>query len=86
MGKIVLEIPDEVLAGLKVPAGEEVARLRQELAVRLYEKGLLTLGNSRRMSGLEKWDFLELLGREGVPRRYGMDDLEDDGRFWENRS
>ncbi len=35
-----------------------LARLRVELAVRLYEKGIASLGQARRIAGLSKWEFL----------------------------
>ncbi|MEK7867337.1 MAG: UPF0175 family protein [Planctomycetota bacterium] len=78
MGKIVLEIPEDVMAGMNLPEAERADRLRQELAIRLYAKGILNLGPARRLSGLTRWQFHELLAREGVVRSYALEDLEDD--------
>lgn len=78
MSALTLEIPEELADSLKVPAQERSLRLRRELAVRLYEKGLLTLGKARALAGLSKWEFCQLLGDEGVPRRYDEADLNAD--------
>ena len=72
--RIVIEVPE----GLRVPPGELEERLRIELALRLYEKGIASLGQARRIAGLSKWDFLELLAREGIPIHYGEEELRED--------
>ena len=73
-----LEFNDEIRDALRIPPEEQEGRLRKELAVRLYEKGLLTLGKARQLAGMEKWDFLLLLAQEGIPRQYDKDELDRD--------
>jgi len=72
--RVVIEVPE----GLRIPPGELEERLRVELALRLYEKGIASLGQARRIAGLPKWDFLELLAREGIPLHYGEEELRED--------
>ena len=72
--RVVIEVPE----GLRVPPGELEERLRVELALRLYEKGIASLGQARRIARLSKWDFLELLAKEGIPIRYGEEELKED--------
>ncbi len=72
--RIVIEVPEN----LRVPPGELEERLRIELALRLYEKGIASLGQARRIAGLSKWDFLELLAKEGIPLHYGEEELKED--------
>ena len=72
--RVVIEVPEN----LRIPPGELEERLRVELALRLYEKGIASLGQARRIAGLSKWDFLELLAREGIPIRYGEEELRED--------
>ncbi|BAF34718.1 conserved hypothetical protein [Aeropyrum pernix K1] len=72
--RIVIEVPE----GLRVPPGELEKRLRIELALRLYEKGIASLGQARKIAGLSKWDFLELLAREGIPLHYSEEELKED--------
>jgi len=62
----------------RVPPSELEERLRVELASGLYEKGIASLGQARRIAGLSKRDFLELLAKEGVPIRYGEEELRED--------
>ncbi len=64
--RVVIEVPE----GLHVPPSELEERIRIELALRLYEKGIASLGQARRIAGLSKWDFLELLAKEGIPLYY----------------
>ncbi len=78
MKEIVLEIPGDVVEALRVPPAEQMARLRRELAVRLYQKGLVTFGKARELAGMTKWEFHLLLGEEGIVRRYDLEELEAD--------
>ena len=72
--RVVIEVPE----GLRAPPGELEERLRIELALRLYEKDIASLGQARRIAGLSKWDFLELLAKEGIPLHYGEEELRED--------
>ena len=78
MGDLVLTLPEDVREALRLPESEQEMRLGQELAVRLYAKGLLPLGKARELAGLSTWDFLALLAREGVCRQYDLEELEVD--------
>ncbi len=78
MSKLVLEIPEDLAEALRLPPEERLSRVRQELAVRLYQKGLLSFGKARELAKMSKWDFHELLGVEGVVRSYDLDELEAD--------
>ncbi len=72
--RVVIEVPE----GLRVPPGELEEKLRIELALRLYEKSIASLGQARRIAGISKLDFLELLAREGIPLHYGEEELKED--------
>ncbi len=72
--RVVIEVPENI----RVPPSELEERLRIELALRLYEKGIASLGQARRIAGLSKWDFLELLVKEGIPLHYGEEELRED--------
>ncbi len=54
MRPIVLELPGDLGDALRVPVPEQEARLRRELAIRLYEKELLSFGKARQLAGLSK--------------------------------
>lgn len=73
-----LEFNEEIQDALRIPPEEQEPRLRRELALRLYEKGLLSLGKARQLAIMEKWDFLSLLAQEGISRQYGISDLDRD--------
>ena len=76
---IVIEIPTDVVASLKIPINEDPKkRLRIELALRLYEKGLASFGVARRIAGLSKREFMELLIREKIPINYDEEELKHD--------
>ena len=78
MAKVTLEISDDLLQALRLPPDEKLPRLRWELAVRLYEKGLLSFGKARELAQMSKWEFHFLLSREGVIRHYDLEELEQD--------
>ena len=70
MSSLVLEIPEDVTEALRVPVEETRSRLGRELAIRLYQKGILSVGKARALAGMTKWDFHCLLGEERIPRSY----------------
>lgn len=74
----IFEIPKDILHSMKLPEKELPNRLKIELAVRLYQTGVLTFGKARKLAGMTKWEFQSLLGKEGIQRRYDTEDLEKD--------
>ncbi len=78
MSALVLEMPRDIVNALRVPTSEQGPRLRQELALRLYQKGLLSFGKARELARLNKWEFHVLLADEGVVRTYDTEELSGD--------
>ncbi len=81
MLKITLEIPEDVLSAMKLPEEEIERELRKELALALYQRGVLPLSKARRLAGVTRWEFEELLGQRQIPRHYAEADLEEDIRY-----
>ena len=80
-GFIVIRVPRDVVESARVPEEEFERMARIELAVALYARGVLSLGQARRLAGISKWEFLEELARRGVERHYTREELEDDIAF-----
>jgi predicted HTH domain antitoxin len=78
MSRLVLEISNEVAESLQLPSSERLSRVRRELAVRLYQKGLLSFGKARELAQMTKWEFHLLLGDEEIERSYDLEELEND--------
>lgn len=78
MGAIQLEIPEEVLQSLKLPPEEIKEALRKELALALYQRGILPLGKARQLANLTYWQFEELLGKHKIIRHYTDVDVAED--------
>ena len=76
--QIIMDIPEDLLKAIRLPTEEVPARLKRELAIRLYRKELLSFGKARQLAGMTRWDFHDLLGNEGISRRYDVQELEDD--------
>ena len=75
---VTLDIPDSVVAGLRLPEGEIPQRLRTELAIALYSQAALSLGKAAELADMSRVLFGELVGQRGIPRRYGETDLAQD--------
>jgi len=79
--KLVLEVPAQVLEGVKLPPDEIADELRLELALALYQRKVLSLGKARLLAGMTRWEFEEQLGKRQVYRHYSQVDLEEDIRY-----
>ena len=72
-------IPDEILQSTRLTAAE----IMQELAIALFQREKLTLGQGSRLAGMNQWNFQQLLGSRNIPVHYGIADFEADLRTLE---
>ena len=75
---LLLQIPDSVTQAIRLPEGRMKEDLLLELAVALYAQGVLSFGKARELANLTKFEFGQVLGRRGIVRHYGQEELEDD--------
>jgi predicted HTH domain antitoxin len=73
-----LNIPDSVSQAIRLPEQRIEKGLMIELAIALYAQGILSFGKARELAGMSKIAFALSLGRRGVSRHYGPNELEDD--------
>jgi len=78
MSSFNLEIPDDILDEARIPPSERVSVLKRELAVQLYAREILPRAAARRLSGMERVAFDDLLGSRGIASRLTPDDLDAD--------
>jgi len=67
-------ISDEILQTARLSADE----LKQEIAILLFEKNRLTLGQASRVAEMSQLRFQHLLASLGIPVHYGIEDFEAD--------
>ncbi|MHB8118318.1 MAG: UPF0175 family protein [Methanothrix sp.] len=74
-----VDLPDSVLALLKVDKDQLGPFIKRSLAVELYREGGLSLGKAAELAGARsKWEMLMLLSERGVPLDYTADDAKKD--------
>ena len=78
LSQIILKIPEDVVEALRLPPEEMDAELRKELALALYQRGVLSSGKACVLAGITRWEFEELLGQRRVLRHYTEKNLEED--------
>ena len=73
-----LHIPDSVAHAIRLPENRMIESLLVELAIALYTQEVLSLGKARELAGMSKYEFGQLLGKRGIARHFGCEELEDD--------
>lgn len=76
-----LDIPAGVLEGTRLPPEEIEEEFRKELALALYQRGVLPLGKARLLAQMTRWEFEELLGKRKITRHYTAANLEEDIQY-----
>jgi predicted HTH domain antitoxin len=69
-----ITIPDEVLESVHLTAEDAL----QEMAVALFQREELTLGQASRLAGMDRLRFQHLLASRGIPLHYDVAELEAD--------
>jgi len=76
-----IAIPSDVLNSMKIPRSDQENVLKLELALALYQRGILAMGPARRLAGISKREFLEELGKRKIERHYTVEELDEDVAF-----
>jgi predicted HTH domain antitoxin len=76
-----IAIPGDILNSMKIPRSDQEQVLKLELALALYQRGILAMGPARRLAGISKREFIEELGKRKIERHYTMEELEEDVAF-----
>lgn len=69
-----LVIPDEILQASRMSSDE----LKQEIAILLFQKDKLTLGQASRLAGMAQAQFQHLLASRQIPIHYDVSEFEED--------
>ncbi len=80
MHAIALEIPEEVARSIRLPRGREKRILMQELALRLYEQGILGAAQAARLLFMQRLEFEKLLAENCIPIHGDASELVSDLR------
>jgi len=67
-------IPDDILQATRMTEEE----LRQEIAVLLFQKEKLTLGQACGLAGMSRLQFQHLLASRQIPMHYDVTEFEED--------
>lgn len=78
MKTLTLDIPEDILASVKIPRNRLQSELRRELALQLYREHMISFANAHRLAEMSKIDFHHLLSARGIPRQYDEEDFEQD--------
>jgi predicted HTH domain antitoxin len=80
MRSVKLDIPEEILEEVRNPPSERESTLLRELAVHLYARELLPKAAARKLSGMDRIAFDDLLGQRGITSRLSVEDVSADLR------
>ena len=69
-----LVIPEDILQATRMSDEE----LKQEIAVMLFQKEKLTLGQAAQLAGMSKLQFQHLLASRQIAVHYDIDEFEED--------
>ena len=78
MKTLTLDIPEDILATVKIPRNRLQSDLRRELALQLYRENMISFANAHRLAEMSKIEFHYLLGERQIPRQYDEEDFEQD--------
>jgi predicted HTH domain antitoxin len=78
MSDITITVPFDIVQALRLPPDTIQAELQQELALALYQRGVLSSGKACDLAGLNRWEWEALLGARKVLRHYSDNELDQD--------
>jgi len=73
-----LDIPESIARSIRLPGPEVVPRLRAELAVALYARGILSFGKASELAEVSRYVFADLVAERAIARHYTENELAQD--------
>ncbi|WP_292726928.1 UPF0175 family protein [Methanoculleus sp.] len=81
MADVTITVPQDIVQALRLPPDAVAAELQRELAVALYQRGILSSGKAAALAEMSRWEWEELLGARKIPRHYADEDLDQDTAY-----
>lgn len=78
MSDISIKVPFDIVQSIRLPPDTIQAELQQELALALYQRGVLSSGKACDLAGVTRWEWEALLGAREIRRHYSDDELDQD--------
>jgi len=78
MSDVTIMVPRDIVQALRLPPDAIQAALQQELALALYQRGILSSGKACALAGVKRWEWEILPGARKIPRHYADEDLDQD--------
>jgi predicted HTH domain antitoxin len=78
---LTFRVPEDIWHAMRLPEHEKHGQLLLELAITLYQRGILSFGKARALAGRTKWEFDEEVGKRKIERHYGEDDVDSDLKY-----
>jgi len=76
--RVEMEIPRDVLFAARIDEEKASLELKRQLALYLFEKGVISFGKASELAEMSQWDFMDLSGSKGIPLHYGTKEFEED--------
>lgn len=64
---LAINVPDDLVAALRVPPEQLAAELLFAAAARLYEEGRVSLAKAAEIAGIDRFTFAEQMAAKGIP-------------------
>ncbi|QYZ79843.1 UPF0175 family protein [Methanofollis formosanus] len=78
MSDVTIMVPHGIVQALRLPPDTIQAALQQELALALYQRGILSSGKACALAWVNRWEWEKLLEARKIPRHYADEDLDQD--------
>ncbi len=73
-----IPIDEDILDAIKLSKKDREKMLKLELALALYQRGVISLGKARKLADMGKWEFIDELKKRKIERHYTERELEED--------
>ena len=73
-----VEFPRDVLIAANIVEANAPTDIKKHLALYMFKERILSFGKAAELSGMNKLEFMELVGSRGVSLNYDADDYLED--------
>jgi predicted HTH domain antitoxin len=73
-----VDVPKDILLAADISEENASSDIRKHLAVHLFKERILSFGKATELSGMDKYYFLELIGKMGISLNYGEGEYQED--------